>query len=107
MSRYTPKELYTVIADVDSYHQFLPFTSSSKVLSASHASASNPNTRPILSQKGWLDVKEGQEGDKWVMDAELRIGAMGFDEGYVSKVEMVKPTSVKVTFSNASLASRQ
>lgn len=32
------------------------------------------------------------------MDAELLIGAMGFDEGYISRVEMEIPTSVKASF---------
>ncbi|GAA5895135.1 type II toxin-antitoxin system RatA family toxin [Sporobolomyces salmoneus] len=100
---YTPKELYTVIADVDSYHQFLPFTSSSKVLSASQFSSSQ-TTRSNLAEKGWLRVDDdGHEGRKWVMDAELRIGAMGFDEGYVSRVEMEIPKSVKATAKDASM----
>ncbi|GAA5924513.1 type II toxin-antitoxin system RatA family toxin [Sporobolomyces koalae] len=101
---YTPQELYTVIADVDSYHEFLPFTSSSRVLSATCLSRSDPQpTRSILAQKGWLQAGEAQTGDKWSMDAELRIGAMGFDEGYVSRVEMDIPHSVKATAKDASM----
>ncbi|GAA5959107.1 hypothetical protein JCM3765_006344 [Sporobolomyces pararoseus] len=100
---YTPKELYTVIADVDSYHQFLPFTSSSKVLSASQLSNSQSSTSTNLAEKGWLRADEGQKGQKWVMDAELRIGAMGFDEGYVSRVEMEIPRTVKATAKDTSM----
>jgi coenzyme Q-binding protein COQ10 len=48
-----------------------------------------------VAKKGWL---LGSEGDRWEMDAELRIGAMGFDEGYVSLVEMELGRWVKVRF---------
>ncbi|GAA6007900.1 hypothetical protein JCM11491_006530 [Sporobolomyces phaffii] len=100
---YTPNELYAVIADVDSYHQFLPFTTSSKVLAASRLSQASPTARANVAEKGWLQVGDGCQGQKWVMDAELRIGAMGFDEGYVSRVEMEIPTSVKATAKDASM----
>ncbi|GAA5870722.1 hypothetical protein JCM16303_001566 [Sporobolomyces ruberrimus] len=103
---YTPKELYTVIADVDSYHQFLPFTSSSKVLSASQlpsSSTTTPRSLADLAEKGWLRADDSERGKKWIMDADLQIGAMGFNEGYVSRVEMEIPRTVKATAKDASM----
>lgn len=49
-------------------------------------------SRP-LQEKGWL--RPG-DGERWEMDGELKIGAMGFEEGYVSLVEMEKSRWVKV-----------
>lgn len=100
--RFTPTQLHSVIADVDSYQSFLPFTSASRVLSAAHFSHPDGRREPqAAAGKGWL---QGTEGDRWQMDAELRIGAMGFDEGYVSLVEMEVGKWVKVRFSLPSLA---
>ncbi|BGP53494.1 hypothetical protein JCM8202_001138 [Rhodotorula sphaerocarpa] len=99
---YSPAQLYSVIADVDSYQSFLPFTTSSRVLSAALL---DPHTRHRtdrpLSEKGWL--RPGAPGERWEMDAELRIGAMGFEEGYVSRVEADKERSVKATSKDASM----
>ncbi|GAA5885102.1 hypothetical protein JCM6882_007229 [Rhodosporidiobolus microsporus] len=97
---YSPNQLYSVIADVDSYIHFLPFTTSSRVLSAAVLSPNGGKTPQPLAQKPWL--KEG-EGERWEMDAELRIGAMGFDEGYVSRVEVEKGRWVKATAKDASM----
>lgn len=81
-----------MIADVDAYTAFLPFATSSKVLSASIRS---PNVEIPLEKKGWL--KDGTAGDVWDLEAELNIGAMGYTEGYVSKVEMKKWSEVTVS----------
>ncbi|KPV77075.1 uncharacterized protein RHOBADRAFT_42286 [Rhodotorula graminis WP1] len=100
---YSPEELFTVIADVDSYQQFLPFTSSSRVLRAARLVVGPPSARrdEPVAERGWL--KPGPEGERWDMDGELRIGAMGFDEGYVSLVEMEKHKWVKATAKDASM----
>ncbi|GAA5829084.1 hypothetical protein JCM11251_004119 [Rhodosporidiobolus azoricus] len=97
---YAPAQLYSVIADVDSYVNFLPFTASSRVLSATVLSANRQKNPQSVAEKRWL--KAG-EGERWEMDAELRIGAMGFDEGYVSLVEMEKGRWVKATAKDASM----
>ncbi|BGP19011.1 hypothetical protein JCM10213v2_007091 [Rhodosporidiobolus nylandii] len=97
---YTPTQLYSVIADVDSYVHFLPFTASSRVLNAAQLLPDGRREQRPVEQRGWL--KEG-EGEQWEMDAELRIGAMGFDEGYVSLVEMDKGKWVKATAKDASM----
>ncbi|KAM0792991.1 hypothetical protein ACM66B_002743 [Microbotryomycetes sp. NB124-2] len=58
---YTQRELYSVIADVDSYEKFLPFAASSKVLSAARRTASG-NERQTPNNKGWLsDQGQGEE----------------------------------------------
>ncbi|TNY20078.1 hypothetical protein DMC30DRAFT_352887 [Rhodotorula diobovata] len=97
---YSPDELFTVIADVDSYQQFLPFTSSSRVLRAAQVGQDGRRTEQPLADRGWL--RPGQ-GERWEMDGELRIGAMGFDEGYVSLVELEKAKWVKATAKDASM----
>ncbi|GAA5871844.1 hypothetical protein JCM8547_003285 [Rhodosporidiobolus lusitaniae] len=99
---YSPSQLYSVIADVDLYKNFLPFTSSSRVLSATRILPSAGREKRPLAEKGWL-VQPGEAGERWEMDAELRIGAMGFDEGYVSLVEMDKGKWVKATAKDASM----
>jgi coenzyme Q-binding protein COQ10 len=48
-----------------------------------------------VQEQGWL--KGGQAGDVWKMEAELRAGAMGFEEGYVSNVEAKKWEKVSVS----------
>ncbi|GAA5979788.1 hypothetical protein JCM10908_003046 [Rhodotorula pacifica] len=99
---YSPAQLYSVIADVDSYQSFLPFTTSSRVL---NSTSIDPNgggqrrDRPV-AEKGWLTPGAGE---RWEMDAELRIGAMGFEEGYVSRVEAEKERWVKATSKDASM----
>ena len=49
-----------------------------------------------MRDKEWLGGQGEQEGERWEMDAELRIGAMGYEEGYVSLVETRKWDSVQV-----------
>ncbi|GAA5822352.1 hypothetical protein JCM3770_000530 [Rhodotorula araucariae] len=97
---YSPAELCTVIADVDAYQHFLPFTTSSRVLRAAHIDAQGRRAERSLADKGWLTPGDGE---RWEMDGELRIGAMGFDEGYVSLVEMEKAKWVKATAKDASM----
>ena len=76
-SRYTPRELYSVVANVPSYSAFVPFCTGSEIVSTltSNISADTP-----------FDV-----------EAELRIGFMNFSEGYVSKVKARPYDSVEVS----------
>lgn len=70
---YSRKQLYELVADVDSYHQFIPFCTSSRVLKSS---------RP-----DWK-ANPGKDGDPAVnLEAELKVGFLGMDESYISKVE--------------------
>ncbi|KAG0665403.1 hypothetical protein C6P46_006850 [Rhodotorula mucilaginosa] len=97
---YSPAQLYSVIADVDSYQSFLPFTTASRVLNSTSLDPSGQRRDRPVTEKGWL--RPGA-GERWEMDAELRIGAMGFEEGYVSRVEAEKERWVKATSKDASM----
>ena len=89
---HTPAQLYSVIADVDSYHSFLPFATSSQVLSAAlrHSATVLP-----LAAKGWLKPPT-IPNETWDLEAELHVGAMGYSEGYVSRIELQKYNQVIV-----------
>lgn len=91
---YAPHQLYSVIADVDSYQDFLPFASSSRVLSAARLTGGRQVAR--TESKSWLK-NDGRDGDEWELEAELRVGAMGFQESYVSKVRAKKFQLVSVS----------
>jgi len=66
---YSEKELYNLVADVDSYRHFLPFCNASKVLNASRPNwKSNPGDGPVA------------------LEAELKVGFLGLEESYVSRV---------------------
>lgn len=83
---YTPKQLYAVIADVDSYKQFVPFVTDSRVLVAKRAGTSpaQAEMEKLAKEQAWL--RSFREGEEWEMKAQLRIGAMNFNEAYTSKV---------------------
>jgi hypothetical protein len=86
MSRsYSRRELYEVVADVDSYNKFIPFCTGSKVLS-----------RRELR-------KDLKTPDVFSMDAELTVGFLSFAESYVSKVTCSPYDSVKVSLSPRSV----
>lgn len=70
---YSRKQLYELVANVDSYHRFIPFCTGSTVLKSSR-----PDWKTNL----------GNDGDPPVnLEAELKVGFLGVDESYVSKVE--------------------
>ncbi|KAL7409233.1 dehydrase and lipid transport-domain-containing protein [Mrakia frigida] len=77
---YTPRELYSIVANVPSYSKFVPFCTESTVLSPSTPSSltSSPSSSTLSR------ISHDQPFD---VEAELRIGFMGFSEGYVSKVK--------------------
>lgn len=95
--------MYSIIANVDEYKSFLPFATESKVLSAhkissTSSSGSKERVNSSIQGKGWLKDLDEMKGESWELDAELRIGAMGYDEGYVSLVKAKKWESVAVSF---------
>ncbi|KAL8291908.1 hypothetical protein RQP46_002166 [Phenoliferia psychrophenolica] len=101
---YSPQELYAIIADVDSYHDFLPFATASRVLSAVRHVEGTPGEIRDLRRKEWLvGDREVGEGERWEMEAELKAGAMGFVEGYVSRVEAIKYRSVSAKARDSTL----
>ena len=69
---YTPKELYSIVSDVDSYHLFLPYCLGSRVI--------GPSDSPR--------AKENRQNASSIVDAELTIGFSAFRESYVSEVSM-------------------
>ena len=105
--RYKPRDVYAVVADIDSYEHFVPYASRSRVLSASTSSSTRQSTssRRLLSthelaSKPWIPGTGANAasagGDKWELEAELAVGAMGFDERYKSHVTLVPLHTVTV-----------
>ena len=94
LSRYTQRQLYAMVADVDSYYRFLPFITTSKVIK--HSGPRSNETR--LEDKPWLDDK-GQPGDMYKLDHIMEIAAMGFDESWESHVTCEKYNTVSVCYS--------
>ncbi|KAH6914942.1 dehydrase and lipid transport-domain-containing protein [Coprinopsis sp. MPI-PUGE-AT-0042] len=71
---YTPKQMYDVVSDVSSYPKFVPFCTSSRILTTSPKANS-----------------QGQQ----VLDAELTVGFLSFKESYVSTVTCVPHQTVE------------
>jgi coenzyme Q-binding protein COQ10 len=70
LSRYSPKQVFDVVAAVDLYEDFVPYCQRSQVL--------------------WT------KGDE--LDAELEIGFKFFVERYISHVQLKAPHQIKVYF---------
>jgi coenzyme Q-binding protein COQ10 len=68
---------------VDSYHHFIPFCTSSRVLKASV-----PDWKTRINKHGDPPVH---------LEAELKVGFLGMDERYTSKVECRPFESVQVS----------
>lgn len=79
--RYSQKELYEVVADVQSYHLFVPFCTQSRILSRR------------------TQERDGKQ--VLLMDAELTAGFMSFSESYVSKVTCLPFESVQAVASSS------
>lgn len=69
---YKRSELYAIVSDVSSYPQFIPYCTGSRIL---HKATHDGST---------------------IMDAELTVGFMAFQESYVSKVTCTPFSSVEV-----------
>jgi len=98
---YTPRELYSVVANVPSYSTFVPFCTASTVLPPSPSSALSSISSGKISREEPFEV-----------EAELRIGFMSFSEGYVSQVkgrpfDSVEVSKVSVCFWCLGLAERR
>lgn len=68
-ARYSPEQLFNVVAGVDMYEDFLPWCQRSQI------------------------VRHNPDGS---FDAELQIGFKFLVESYTSHVELTKPKSIKV-----------
>ncbi|QRW16521.1 polyketide cyclase/dehydrase and lipid transport domain-containing protein [Rhizoctonia solani] len=80
---YTQRQLYSLVADVNSYHFFLPFCTNSRVLTSPPPGGFNTN-------------------EPYEVQAELEVGFMGMKESYVSLVrcrpwEMVQAVAASST----------
>ncbi|CAE7225882.1 unnamed protein product [Rhizoctonia solani] len=64
---YTQRQLYNLVADVNSYHHFLPFCTHSRVLTPPPPGGFKPD-------------------EPYQVEAELEVGFMGMNESYVSLV---------------------
>lgn len=90
---YTQRQLYSLVADTDSYYRFIPFVESSKVIEhqgPSKGGSSNATPKP------WLD-DSGKVGDVHRMEHLMKIGVMGFDEEWKSIVTCEKWSRVSVS----------
>lgn len=67
---YSQKDLYQVVADVASYHRFIPFCTGSRIVT--------PARR--------LPHGTSNHSDAFLMEAELTVGFLAFQESYVSQV---------------------
>jgi ribosome-associated toxin RatA of RatAB toxin-antitoxin module len=76
MMMFTPKQIFDVIADVDSYNEFVPWCRKSKVLR-------------------WLDDH--------TYDADLEVGFHLFSEQYTSRVTLENPKLVRSEARNSAI----
>jgi len=82
---YSQKQLYELVADVDSYRHFVPYCSSSKVLNSRILKPSaTPDTPPVT-----------------LKEAELTVGFLAFKESYVSEVTCTPCLSVEAVASTS------
>lgn len=72
MTSYSAEELYDIVSDVDSYNQFVPYCTGSRVLGPSKSS----------------EARRNDQGASKIVDAELTIGFSALRESYVSEVSM-------------------
>ncbi|KAH9947223.1 dehydrase and lipid transport-domain-containing protein [Amylocystis lapponica] len=82
---YKPSQLYSVVSDVTSYPQFIPFCTSARILgsSPSASSSSVPAVRPNN------------------MQVEMTVGFLSFKESYISQVSCRPNESVEVVASSS------
>lgn len=80
---YARDPLYELIADVDSYHRFVPYCSLSRV---THWAPPDPN------------------GRRWPARADLHVGWGGFSEAFSSSLRCVPGVSVEAVSGNPSAA---
>lgn len=81
---YTQEQLYKIVADVPSYSSFIPFCTTSSIVSPS------PND-------GTTSDRLGHSADPFDVKAELQVGFGNFAERYTSRVQGMPYESVKVS----------
>ncbi|KLO14527.1 hypothetical protein SCHPADRAFT_903202 [Schizopora paradoxa] len=82
---YSQRQLYELVADVDSYHHFVPYCTSSKVLNSRVLKPlASPEMPPVIFK-----------------EAELSVGFLAFKESYVSEVTCTPYLSVEAVASTS------
>ncbi|KAJ3830560.1 dehydrase and lipid transport-domain-containing protein [Lentinula raphanica] len=76
---YKKEELFDIVSNVTSYPQFVPFCTGSRILNSSPREEMRP----------------------YMMDAELTVGFLSFNESYISRVTCVPYSSVKAVASSS------
>lgn len=102
-TRYTQNELYSLVADVPSYASFIPFCSTSSIISSNSSpsapqyESSNPSYVP--DQEAYKQDLRAlvQGGLGFDVRAELEVGFGAFQERFVSRVEGRPGEMVKVS----------
>lgn len=78
--RYTRKQLYELVADVDNYRYFIPYCTDSKVHSSQSVQVPGPGGTQAVEKK----------------QASLTVGFLAFKESYLSEVTCTPFSSVEV-----------
>lgn len=107
-NRYSQKQLYQLVADIPSYSSFIPFCTSSAVLSpsASTSSSSSAPSLPTATNGARRHVDQNWKppvDEAFQVDAELRVGFGGFEEAYTSRVVGTPWESVRAEAAEAPL----
>lgn len=87
-SSYSVEDLYRVVADIDSYHLFLPYCTHSKVVGPNPSSSSSSSSTSSGSDSG---------SSPSALLADLGIGFGTFQEKYRSRVLLTPLRSVQAT----------
>lgn len=80
--RFTPRQLYSVVIDVERYHEFVPWCRTSRIMSE--------------TTKNHSTLHSPQEGIQQVFQGELTVGFQLLNESYVSQVTGIPFRSVNV-----------
>ncbi|EGF97214.1 uncharacterized protein MELLADRAFT_28975, partial [Melampsora larici-populina 98AG31] len=98
---YSKKQLYTLIADVEAYPQYLPYCLGSKVISHKALNESESTDQVNKDVQPWM--QGGYAGETHLIQQELVIGFKAFEERYISQVECRKWEMVKATAGDSPL----
>lgn len=80
---YSAAQLYNIVSDVPSYSAFIPFCTSSTVLSSP---SSNSAGAPSRGSRRPVETTWKPTDQPFDVEAELKVGFGGLEEAYVSKV---------------------
>ncbi|KAH9821329.1 dehydrase and lipid transport-domain-containing protein [Melampsora americana] len=98
---YTKKQLYSVIADVEAYPQFVPYCLGSNLVS--HKALQGIGTLNLVNREAKPWMHGGYAGETHLLEQELVVGFKAFEERYTSQVECRKWEMVKATAGDSPL----